>query len=93
MDKLNGQLLFLGYALHVHETRGVRARHILGTSGHVTTYLVNAHAAADGFFLNGKHTAKATTLVRTLRLYHFNAIDQLQQVNYLVVAGDVTLRR
>ena len=74
MDKLNGQLLFLGNALHVHQTRRVGTRHIFGSRGDMALHLIDAHAAADGLLLDGKHTAEAATLVGALRLHHLDAI-------------------
>ena len=86
-------MLLLGNALHVHEAGGVGAGYVLCTSGDVTFHLVDAHATADSLLLNGEHAAKATALVRALRFYHLDTIDQFQEVYYLIIFRNVALRR
>jgi hypothetical protein len=93
MDELDRQMLFPGYALHVHQTRGVGPRDILGPGGEMTVDLVNTHATAHGLLLDGKHTTEAATLVRTLGLYNLNAPDQFQEVNDLIIPGLMALGR
>ena len=59
MDELDRQMLFPGYALHVHQTRGVGPRDILGPGSEMTVDLVNTHATAHSLLLDGKHTTVA----------------------------------
>ena len=68
MNETHGQMLFISYALHVHEAGGVRTGDVFGSSGYVTFHLVYAHAATDGLLFYGKHASEAAALVGTLWL-------------------------
>jgi hypothetical protein len=93
MDELDRQMLFPGYALHVHQTRGVGPRDILGPGGEMTVDLVNTHATTHSLLLNRKHTTEATALVWTFGFYHLNTFDQIQEVDNLIIPRLMALGR
>ena len=84
MNKLDGHLLFLGNACHVHEARRVGTGHILGTCSHVATNFVLAHSCGHGRLLDGEHAAEATALLLALGLVDGDSFNHLQQVDDLV---------
>ena len=53
---MDGQVLFFGNALHMHEARRVGTCDVLCAGGNVTAHLVDAHLPADSLLLDGKHT-------------------------------------
>ena len=77
MLKLYLLALLAGYTGHVHQTRTVRTCDVFSTGLQVALYLVKSHLCRYGSFLYREHAAKATALIRTLRLYHVNAVNQL----------------
>ena len=85
------EALLLGHTGHVHQARAVGPCNVFCTRLYVALHFVTPHLGTDGGFLDGEHTAKAATLVRTLGLYDVNAVNKLQQVLYFVEFVDVFL--
>ena len=85
MNKLDVLVLFLRYALHVHEARRVGTSDIFGSCGHVAHDLVLAHSDGNVWLLHGKHAAEAATLVLAIRLVNGYARLEFKKVYYLVV--------
>ena len=80
MNKLDGLASALGYALHVHEARGVGTGDVFGTSGHVTLNLVGAHLNRHVGFLDREHTAKTAALIHSLGLLDGDALNHGEEV-------------
>ena len=93
MNKLDRLVLPAGDTLHVHQAGGVGTRNIFGTCGHVTGDLLFTHTDRHIGLFNGEHTTEATTLVLTVWLLHRDALLEFQQVDDLVIYGNMLLGR
>lgn len=93
MDELDVEFLLLGHALHVHEARRVGSRYIFRTCGDMAAYLLKPHPCRHSLLLDGKHSTESTALVWSFGFYNLYALDESQQVDNLVVSGDITFRR
>ena len=93
MFELDIEALLLGHTGHVHQARAVRTGNVFSASLHVTLYLVESHLGRDSRLLDREHATKATALIRTLGLYDVDAVNQLQQVFYLIELLLVVFRR
>jgi hypothetical protein len=91
VDSLDGQVLTLDDALHVHEAGAIGTRNILCTRLPMMADLVLTHADRDSLLLDSKHATESAALVWELRLEDLDALYEIEQVAQLIIIRCIQL--